>query len=162
MYQHLPMPVPTTAVIPVAAAATPAGPVKAVAPERSPLQKKFPHVRLPSSHPLYLLQPVNTFQPHVQLFEALTDMGVSSRAATKALFWTGNRCLQTAADWCFSNPGREMEQLSLEEEVDMWMQELEIQEEEAVLKWAEVVRELMKEEMERTQEAQVSRWGLGL
>ena len=55
-----------------------------------------------------------------------------------------------------------MEQLSLEEEVDMWMQELEIQEEEAVLKWAEVVRELMKEEMERTQEAQVSRWGLGL
>ena len=89
-------------------------------------------------------------------------MGVSSRAATKALFWTGNQCLQTAADWCFSNPGREMEQLSLDEEVVMWMQELEIQEEEAVLKAAEVVRELMKEEMERRQEAQVSRWGLGL
>ena len=163
MYQHLPMPVPTTVVTPVAAAATPtAGPAKAIAPERSPLQKKFPHVHLPSSHPLYLLQPVSNFQPHSQLLEALTEMGISSRAASKALFWTGNRCLQTAADWCFSNPGREMELMTLEEEVVMWMQELEIREEDEALKWAEVVRELMREEMERGQAAQVRRWGLGL
>ena len=67
-----------------------------------------------------------------------------------------------AADWCFSNPGREMELLTLEEEVVMWMQELEIREEDEALKWAEVVRELMREEMERGQAAQVRRWGLGL
>ena len=156
------MPVPTTVVTPVAAAVPPAGPAKAVAPERSPLQKKFPHLRLPSSHPLYLLQPVSTFQPRIQLFEALTDMGISSRAATKALFWTGNCCLQMAADWCFSNPGREMELLTLEEEVVMWMQELEIREEDEASKWAEVIRDVMKEQMERRQEAQVRRRGLGL
>ena len=156
------MPVPTTVVTPVAAAVPPAGPAKAVAPERSPLQKKFPHLRLPSSHPLYLLQPVSTFQPRIQLFEALTDMGISSRAATKALFWTGNCCLQMAADWCFSNPGREMELVTLEEEVVMWMQELEIREEDEASKWAEVIRDVMKEQMERRQEAQVRRRGLGL
>ena len=55
-----------------------------------------------------------------------------------------------------------MEQLSLEEEVVMWMQELEIREEEETLKWAEFIRGLMEEEKERSQEAQVSRWGLGL
>ena len=103
----------------------------AVASDSSLLQMKFPHLRLPSSHPPNLLQPVDTFQPQSQLVEPLTEMGISTRAATKALFWTGNHSLQAAADWCFSNPGREMELLSLEEEVVMWMQDLEIKDEEA-------------------------------
>ena len=138
MYQHLPMPVPTIA---ADTGVAPAGPKTAVAPDRSLLQMKFPHLRLPSSHPLHLLQPVNTFQPHSQLFEALTEMGISSRAATKALFWTGNCSLQAAANWCFSDPGREMELLSLEEEVVMWMQDLEIKDEEEAEKFEEMVME---------------------
>ena len=91
-FRQLPEPVPTIKVAPVI----------------SPLQLKFPDINLPSSHAAYLLQPADKFQPHDKFLAALTDMGISSSAATKALFWTGNCCLQTAAEWCFSNPGREM------------------------------------------------------
>jgi len=154
MFQNLPMPVPTTTVAPADTAVTPAGPKTVVAPDRSPLQMKFPYLRLPSSHALHLLQPVNTFQPHSQLFEALTEMGISSRAATKALFWTGNHSLQVAADWCFSNPGREMELLSLEEEVVMWMQDLEIKDGEEAEKLEELLAEI---KMEARRSAQVKR-----
>ena len=149
------MPVPTTAVAP--SAVTPAGPKAAVAPNRSPLQMIFPHLRLPSAHPLHLLQPVDAFQPRSQLFEALTEMGISSRAATKALFWTGNHSLQAAADWCFSNPGREMELLSLEEEVVMWMQDLEIKDEEAAENLKEWLAEMEMEARRSQEEAQVRR-----
>ena len=138
-FHHLPMPVPTTSVTPV----------------RSPLQKKFPHLCLPSSHPLHLLEPVGDFQPRSQLVAALTELGITSKAAIKALFWTGNLCVQTAADWCFNNPGREL--LSLEEEVQMWLRDLEIQEEE-LTRWEEVVREWrMEEEAKAWQAAQVKR-----
>ena len=153
-YQNLPMPVPTTA--DTAAVAPAAELTKTVVPARSLLQMKFPHLRLPSSHPLHLLQPVNTFQPHSQLFEVLTEMGISSRAATKALFWTGNCRLQAAADWCFSNPGREMELLSLEEEVVMWMQDLAIKEEEEASDFLEWMEEL---QMEAARKAQVRKGG---
>ena len=156
MFLHLPMPVPTTTVAPADTAATPAGPKMTVATDSdgSLLQMKFPHLRLPSSHPMHLLQPVDTFQPQSQLVEPLTEMGISTRAATKALFWTGNHSLQAAADWCFSNPGREMELLSLEEEVVMWMQDLEIKDEEA----AENLKEWLAEmEMEARRKAQVRR-----
>ena len=78
-------------------------------------------------------------------------MGISNRAATKALFWTGNCCLQTAAEWCFSNPGREMELLSLEEEVAMWLQDLEIQEVEIEAYQAALLREMMVAEEEQKQ-----------
>jgi len=152
LLQHLPMPVPTTAVAP--SAVTPAGPKTAVAPNRSPLQMIFPHLRLPSAHPLHLLQPVDAFQPRSQLFEALTEMGISSRAATKALFWTGNCSLQAAAEWCFSNPGREMELLSLEEEVVMWMQDLKIKDEEQA---EEFEQYMAKMEMEARRKAQMER-----
>merc|ERR1712013_636710 len=79
------------------------------------------------------------------------DMGISSSAATKALFWTGNCCLQTAAEWCFSNPGREMELLSLEEEVVMWLQDLEIQEAEIEAYQAALLREMIVVEEEEMQ-----------
>ena len=49
--------------------------------------------------------------------------------------------MQTAAEWCFSNPGREMELLSLEEEVAMWLQDLEIQEAEIETNQADLFRE---------------------
>ena len=122
-----------------------------VAPVKSPLQLKFPNLNLPSSHAAYLLQPADKFQPHDKFLAALTDMGISSRAATKALFWTGNCCLQTAAEWCFSNPGREMELLSLEEEVAMWLQDLEIQEAEIEAYQAALLREMMVVEEEEKQ-----------
>ena len=150
------MPVPTVA--PADTVVPPAGAKTQVVPDRSLLQMKFTHLRLPSSHPLHLLQPVNTFQPHSHLFVPLTEMGISSRAATKALFWTGNCSLQLAADWCFRNPGREMELLSLEEEVLMWMQDLEIKEEEEAEKFKEYLAEL---EMEARKAAQVRKWGFG-
>merc|ERR1719341_951921 len=153
MFLHLPMPVPTT-VAPADTAAPPAGPKMAVASDSSLLQMKFPHLRLPSSHPPNLLQPVDTFQPQSQLVEPLTDMGISTRAATKALFWTGNHSLQAAADWCFSNPGREMELLSLEEEVVMWMQDLKIKDEEQA---EEFEQYMAKMEMEARRKAQMER-----
>jgi len=134
-FHQLPEPVPTIKVAPV----------------RSPLQLKFPNLNLPSSHAAYLLQPADKFQPHDKFLAALTDMGISSRAATKALFWTGNCCLQTAAEWCFSNPGREMELLSLEEEVAMWLQDLEIQEAEIEAYQAALLREMMVVEEEEKQ-----------
>ena len=130
-FHQLPEPVPTIKVAPV----------------KSPLQLRFPNLNLPSSHAAYLLQPADKFQPHDKL-AALTDMGISSKAATKALFWTGNCCLQTAAEWCFSNPGREMELLSLEEELAMWLQDLEIQEAEIEKNQADLFREMMMMEEE--------------
>jgi len=134
-FHQLPEPVPTIKVAPV----------------KSPLQLRFPNLNLPSSHAAYLLQPADKFQPHDKFLAALTDMGISSRAATKALFWTGNCCLQTAAEWCFSNPGREMELLSLEEEVAMWLQDLEIQEAEIEAYQAALLREMMVVEEEERQ-----------
>ena len=134
-FHQLPEPVPTIKVAPV----------------KSALQLKFPNLNLPSSHAAYLLQPADKFQPHDKFLAALTDMGISSRAATKALFWTGNCCLQTAAEWCLSNPGREMELLSLEEEVAMWLQDLEIQEVEIEAYQAALLREMMVVEEEEKQ-----------
>jgi len=134
-FHQLPEPVPTIKVAPV----------------KSALQLRFPNLNLPSSHAAYLLQPADKFQPHDKFLAALTDMGISSRAATKALFWTGNCCLQTAAEWCFSNPGREMELLSLEEEVAMWLQDLEIQEAEIEAYQAALLREMMVVEEEEKQ-----------
>ena len=134
-FHQLPEPVPTIKVAPV----------------KSPLQLRFPNLNLPSSHAAYLLQPADKFQPHDKFLAALTDMGISSSAATKALFWTGNCCLQTAAEWCFSNPGREMELLSLEEEVAMWLQDLEIQEMEIEAYQAALLREMMVVEEEEKQ-----------
>ena len=134
-FHQLPEPVPTIKVAPV----------------KSPLQLRFPNLNLPSSHAAYLLQPADKFQPHDKFLAALTDMGISRRAATKALFWTGNCCLQTAAEWCFSNPGREMELLSLEEEVAMWLQDLEIQEAEIEAYQAALLREMMVVEEEERQ-----------
>ena len=157
MFLHLPMPVPTTVAPADTAAPPPAGPKMAVASDSSLLQMKFPHLRLPSSHPPNLLQPVDTFQPQSQLVEPLTEMGISTRAATKALFWTGNHSLQAAADWCFSNPGREMELLSLEEEVVMWMQDLEIKDEEAAENLKEWLAEMEMEARRSQEEAQVRR-----
>ena len=63
---------------------------------RSDLEIKFPNLVLPASTPHHLLQPVEAFQPNTQWREALLQMGISSRAATKALFWSGNKSLEVS------------------------------------------------------------------
>ena len=108
------------------------------------LQAKFPHLRLPSSHPSYLLEPVASFQPKPVLLASLTSMGISPTTSTKALFWSGNNSLERAADWCFQCEGRNMD-LVLEVEVAMWLEDLQIREEETELaenEWNEFVEEM--------------------
>ena len=109
------------------------------------LQMKFPHLKLPSSHPPYLLDPVSQFQPRPDLLVSLQELGLSLNGATKALFWTGNFSLEEAADWCFSCPGRDMD-TSLEMEVNMWRADLECREETAVVELEKTKR--MYEERE--------------
>ena len=112
------------------------------------LQMKFPHLKLPSSHPPYLLDPVSQFQPRPDLLVSLQELGLSLNGATKALFWTGNFSLEEAADWCFSCPGRDMD-TSLEMEVNMWRADLECREETAVVELEKTKR--MYEEREGLQ-----------
>ena len=63
--------------------------------------------------------------------------------ATKALFWTGNRSLEEAADWS-TNRGLDSDterELSLEVEVAMWREDLRMREE--VARTEQVTRSLM-------------------
>ena len=126
-------------------------PLTSPRPPPSPLQRQFPLLSsfLPSSHPPYLLEPVAQFQPLPSLLSSLQHLGLSLTASTKALFWTGNRSLEEAADWSFSSPGRQMD-LALEVEVAMWREDLRVREEEARLR--EAVEEAREEEEERLEE----------
>ena len=59
-----------------------------VACTRSLLQEKFPHLRLPSSHPSHLLEPVTSFQPKPVLLSSLTSISLSHFAQRSSPDWT--------------------------------------------------------------------------
>lgn len=50
-----------------------------------------------------------TWSPNQDLLNQLTDMGISSVAAKKALYYTGNSSVEVAAAWIFENPDADIE-----------------------------------------------------
>ncbi|KAI1289892.1 putative peptidyl-tRNA hydrolase 2 [Halotydeus destructor] len=50
-----------------------------------------------------------TWEPNHDLLNSLTGMGISSVAAKKALFYTGNQSAELAASWIFENPEADLE-----------------------------------------------------
>ena len=50
-----------------------------------------------------------TWSPNQDLLDQLTDMGISSVAAKKALYYTGNSSVEVAAAWIFENPDADIE-----------------------------------------------------
>ena len=60
----------------------------------SPVSERYPYLDLPPSLPPYLLND-EPFTPHSDLQLQLVQHGYPSLAAAKALYWTGNSCLET-------------------------------------------------------------------
>lgn len=50
-----------------------------------------------------------SWSPNQDLLDQLTDMGISSVAAKKALYYTGNSSVEVAAAWIFENPDADIE-----------------------------------------------------
>ena len=89
---------------------------------------RYPHLTLPLSTPPYLFSD-NMFTPNVILLAQLMDMGVVEKAATKALYWTGNSCIERASNWVFERPEESLK-TPLEVEIKMLRADLDIKEEE--------------------------------
>ena len=58
---------------------------------------------LPSKSPPYLFSDT-IFTPNHKLAQ-LKEMGITEMAATKALYWTGNSCIELASNRVFERAG---------------------------------------------------------
>ena len=63
----------------------------------SPVSERYPYLDLPPSLPPYLLND-EPFTPHSDLQLQLVQHGYPSLAAAKALYWTGNTCLEAGGN----------------------------------------------------------------
>ena len=89
---------------------------------------KYPHLNLPLHAPPYLLSG-KAFTPCPFLLAQLMEMGVTDTAATKALYWTGNSCIERASNWIFER-SEESLKTPLEVEIKMLRADLDMKEEE--------------------------------
>jgi len=89
---------------------------------------KYPHISLPLNTPPYLFSD-QPFTPCPQLLSKLVEMGISEVAGSKALYWTGNSCIERATSWIFERP-EEILKTPLEVEIEMFRADLEVKEEE--------------------------------
>eukprot|EP00092_Neocalanus_flemingeri_P017790 GFUD01019247.1.p1 GENE.GFUD01019247.1~~GFUD01019247.1.p1 ORF type:complete len:361 (-),score=123.07 GFUD01019247.1:49-1131(-) len=93
---------------------------------------RYRHLSLPLSTPPYLFSD-NTFTPSPCHMSQLMDMGVTEKAATKALYWTGNSCIERASNWIFERPEASLK-TPLEVEIKMLKADLDIKEEEGEIR----------------------------
>jgi len=89
----------------------------------SPVSERYPYLDLPPSLPPYLLND-EPFTPHSDLQLQLVQHGYPSLAAAKALYWTGNTCLETAVTWLKSR-GPSTWSTPLSQEIAMMKADLE-------------------------------------
>ena len=92
-----------------------------------PVALRYPHVVLPSNTPPYLFSDT-IFTPNHKLLAQLMEMGITEVAATKALYWTGNSCIELASNWVFER-SEESLKTPLEVEIKMLTADLEMKEE---------------------------------
>jgi len=83
---------------------------------------------LPINTPLYIFSE-NIFTPSSELLAQLMEMGVTEVAATKALYWTGNNCIERASNWVFERTEDSLK-TPLEVEIKMLREDLDMKEEE--------------------------------
>jgi len=116
---------------PIRSMSLPAGtllpsPVPTTGPPALP-SLRYPHLSLPLNTPPYLF---DTFTPSHSLLNILMDMGFTEGTATKALYWTGNSCIEHASNWLLERTEESLK-TPLEVEVDMLKADLDMKEEES-------------------------------
>jgi len=132
----LPTPVPCTGAPPTTAGTSSHQPANSRVPLTFttslptpwPVSVRYPHLSLPPNAPPYLFTD-KIFTPCAALLAQLMDMGVTERAATKALYWTGNSCIERASNWVFERPEESLK-TPLESEIKMLRADLDMKEEE--------------------------------
>jgi len=92
------------------------------------LCRLYPHLDLPPDTPQYLLSS-DIFIAKPELLAKMQDMGFTELAASKALYWTGNNCIDIAINWIFQRPENTLK-TPLDVELGMLKADLDVKEEE--------------------------------